>query len=95
MGKKKKGDLKPENLEELAMIVEEGDDSLKEATGFGSAPNLDQDEFDKTQENLSDEQLEDQVSGLVALFRRKQEERRQREGPVSEYAPNDGEIETE
>ena len=95
MGKKKKGDLKPENLEELAMIAEEGDESLKEATGFGSAPNLDQDEFDKTQEDLSDEQLEDQVSGLVALFRRKQEERRQREGPVSEYDPNDGEIETE
>ena len=35
------------------------------------------------------------VCGLVALFRRKQEERRQREGPVSEYDPNDGEIETE
>ena len=77
------------------MIAEEGGESLKEATGFGSAPNLDQDEFDKTQEDLSDEQLEDQVSGLVALFRRKQEERRQQEGPVSEYDPNDGEIETE
>ena len=47
----------------------------KDETGFGAAPNLDQEEFNKSQESLTEKQLDDQLDGLVELFRKKQQER--------------------
>jgi hypothetical protein len=48
--------------------------SMAQQTGFGSAENKDQEQFDLEQESLTSEQLDSQVDELVALFRRKQQE---------------------
>ena len=51
--------------------------SLKaQSKWFGNAENKDQDRFDEEQVSLTEEQLDDQVDGLVALYKKKKEDQK-------------------
>jgi hypothetical protein len=51
--------------------------SLKaQSNWFGNAENKDQDRFDEEQASLTEKQLNDQVDGLVALYKKKKEEQK-------------------